>query len=830
MPAYPLDGVNVLDLSQDIGGSYCTKLLADLGATVLMVEPPGGHPLRQEGPFADGQPDPEKSGLFVYYNCNKHSIVLDLERPQDRARLLELSRDADIVVESFAPGRMAQLGLDYEALRAGHAELVMTSVTSFGQTGRWRDWQGEEIVSWALSGYLYFGGDPGREPLMVHNNQALLHAGSHAAYASLVALWSARKAGEGQYVDVSAFEAMLTAHIWTTTQWTQEGLVMRRMGSDLLRCRDGWIHIMPLGMNPDMFVLIDRPELMDEERFLDPARWPETQVEIMGMLAEWCKDRPKEEVWRKAQELHIAGAPAFDARDLTEAENLKARDFFLTVDHPKAGQVVMPGFPYKFGETPLAVRRPAPLLGQDGQGWPSEARNRPAPTPVTLDRAPIVPASEADKTLPLRGVRVLEVTNNWAGPVAGRNLSDLGAEVIKVESPTRLAARSGHFTGLQPFRYHYNRCSYDNKMNRGKYGVTLDLTQPEGRDLFLRLVKEADVVIENNSPRVMRNVNLGYDVLREVNPKIIMAQIAAYGQTGPLRDFIAYGANIEAACGLAAVTGYQDDERPYRTGYYYADPVTATHASAAIVAALLHREKTGEGQHIDLSLQENGIAFFPEAMLEYTMTGRLASRRGNRHKRHAPQGCYPSIGDDMWMVLTIRGDEEWGRFVGVVGDERLRDPRFGTEQGRMAHHDELDGLIAEWSRQYDHHEASRLLQESGIPAAPVLANWEMVSNLHAHDRGFYVVVPHKEMGAFPFPGIVWKLSATPGSIRMPCPLFGEHNQLVVGEFLGLSDREIAGLAEKRVIADEPPEEFMTPPVMPGAVPAPSPAGKESPAD
>ncbi|MEE9284436.1 MAG: CoA transferase, partial [Dehalococcoidia bacterium] len=559
----------------------------------------------------------------------------------------------------------------------------------------------------------------------------------------------------------------------------------------------------------------ERPEIMDEERFLDPARWPEHQLEIMGMLAEWCQDLPREEVWRRGQELRIPGAPAFDARDLMGAQNLKEREFFLEVDHPKAGVIVMPGFPYKFSETPPAIRRPAPTLGQDGDGWPPDRRGRPALARVTLDRAPMVPDSDADKRLPLRGIRVLEITNNWAGPVTGRNLGDLGAEVIKIESPTRLAARNGHFTGLQPFRYHYNRVSYDNKMNRSKYGVTIDLTQPQGRDLFLRLVKEADVVIENNSPRVMRNVNLGYETLRQVNPRIIMVQISAYGQTGPLRDFIAYGANVEAACGLAAVTGYPDDERPYRTGYYYADPITATHASLAILAALLHRERTGQGQHIDLSLQENGMAFLPDALLEYTMTGHLARRMGNRHARYAPQGCYPSMGNDAWMVLSVRSDEEWRRFVDVVGDPRWRDQRFATQEGRRAHHDELDGLIAEWSRRYDHNEASAMLQQRGIPAAPVLANWEMVSNPHAHDRGFYVMVPHPEMGVFPFPGIVWKFSETPGAIRMPCPLFGQHNDLVFGEFLGLSDAQIEGLRKSRVVAGEPPPEFLLPPVLPG---------------
>ena len=274
----------------------------------------------------------------------------------------------------------------------------------------------------------------------------------------------------------------------------------------------------------------------------------------------------------------------------------------------------------------------------------------------------------------------------------------------------------------------------------------------------------------------MRNLGIEYEVLREANPGFIMVQIAAYGQTGAFRDFIAFGANIEAACGLASVTGYRDDERPYRTGYYYADPVTATHASLAVLAALHRRERTGQGSHVDLALQENGITFFPEAFLQYSMSGQMPQRRGNRHAVHAPQGCYPSMGDDMWMVLCVRDDDEWGRLMDTLKDDRLRDPKFRTRDGRRACHDELDGLISEWSRGYDHNEAANLLQARGIPAAPVLANWEMVSNIHIHERGFYVPVPHREIGVFPYPGIVWKFPDTPGDVPHGRRRLREHTR------------------------------------------------------
>ncbi|MEE9285788.1 MAG: CoA transferase [Dehalococcoidia bacterium] len=810
MPQQALAHLNVLDLSLDIGGAYCTKLLADLGATVLMVEPPHGHPLRRAGPFPDDEPHPEKSGLFLYYCANKHGVSLDLTQSADCGAVLDLAAQAHLVVESFPPGRMDELGLGLDALRERNPAVVLTSVSHFGQTGPYRDWQGEEIVDYALGGYMYFGGHRDREPLMVPNNQPQLNAGAQAALASLAAVWWAGKTGQGQHVDVSALEAMLSAHCWTSAAWTHEGTVLRRTESDATRCKDGWVVFMLSRWDPNVFVLAERPELMDDPRFSQHQAWLDHMEELHEVLGQWCAHRTKEEVFHRAQELRIAVAPVYDARDLLRWDHLRQREWFLEGEHPVAGPTVFPGFPYKLSETPARVRRPAPPLGGDATGWPdrsSRARDAGGPTP---DWPPLEPPAAASPPLPLAGVRILELTGHWAGPLAGRYLADLGAEIIKVEPPNNAVTRGSHYAGTQPFRYHYNRSAYFNKMNRNKYGATLDLSRPQGRDLFLRLVNQVDVVLENYSPRVLPNLGLDYPVLRQANPGIIMVSLSSFGQTGPARDSIAFGANIEAACGLCAVTGYPDDEMPYRTSLYYADPVTSCHAAIAIQAALMHRLRTGQGQHIDISLLESGLCFFPEAVLEYTVMGRVTPRRGNRHPRYAPQGCYPSQGDDMWVVLCIRDDDEWRRFVQVVGDDSLRDQRFATEAGRRDDHDGLDARIARWTRRYDHHEAAVILQKAGIPAAPVLANWELLSNPHIHQRGFYVPVAHREMGVFPYPGMPWKLSATPGAVRRASPCFGEHNRLVFQDLLRLTDEDLAPLYAQRIIADEPPADLRGP--------------------
>ena len=801
MADHALAELTVLDLSLDVGGAYCTKLLADLGADVIMVEPPGGHPLRSVGPFAEGNPHSEKSGLFLHFGANKRSMVLDLDTSGDLRAASELARGVDLVVESFQPGHLDSLGLGYEALKTANPRAVMTSVTHFGQTGPYKDWKGEEIVDYAVGGYLYFGGHPQREPLMVPDNQAQMHAGLQAAIGSMAAVRWARRSGRGQHVDISAVEAMLSAHAWTAISWTHMGQVIRRTDPDCIPCKDGWVFIMGLRWNPDLLVMVERPDLLDDPRFADRESWAANMELLWEVVRDWCLEHTKDQIFHAGQELLIPVTPVNTAEDLLKSPQLQARRWFVDVDHPVAGRQTLPGFPYNFAETQASIQRPAPTLDQDAGYRPAPSSNGHRGEP---ERALMDPAAWDGLDLPLKGVRVLEVTANWAGPMTSRHLADLGAEVIKVEPPDRLMSRKDHNAGDQGFRYYYNRSGYFAKLNRNKHSLTLNLNTARGRELFLRMLKDADVFIENNSPRVMRNLDLEYPVIREANPDIIMLSISGFGHNGPQRDYIAYGANIEASSGLAAVTGYPDDERPYRTTMFYADPITAGHAAFAVLAALNYRARIGKGQHIEMALQENGMLFFPESLLEYSMTGNLAPRRGNRHSRYAPRGVYPSIGDDMWLALAVRSDEERRRFCGAAGEQEWVQ-RFPTEERRRENHDEVDRLVAKWSSQYDHNEAARILQSAGIPAGPVLTAWEMLSNQHIFERGFYVPIVHKEMGVFPYPGMPWKLSETPALVRMAAPCFAEHNALVFKKLLKLGDGEIDELYRQRVTADEPPE-------------------------
>ncbi len=417
--------------------------------------------------------------------------------------------------------------------------------------------------------------------------------------------------------------------------------------------------------------------------------------------------------------------------------------------------------------------------------------------------------------LALASLRVMDLSQVFAGPYCTKLLADMGAEVIRVEC----AARSGRGGALPRMRpggvfgasfpdgdtgdRSYNRFAYYNEVNRNKYAITLDLTKPLGVDVFLRLVRISDVVIENFTPRVMKNFGLDYPSLKKTNPQIIMVSLTGYGQDGPYRDYVTYGEGIEAMAGLTKLTAYPDGE-PLRPGVAYADATSGLAAAFAILAALRCRRLTGQGQYIDLAMREALAPLMGEAIMDYVMNDRLASPMGNRHPSIAPHGCYRSLGEDAWVVIAISSDEEWRSLCQVMGNlPWTKEEKFATPSGRLENGEELDGRIEEWTSQYDHIQLMNMLQRAGVKAGAVLNIEELVHDPHLRERGFFQQLSHPEAGTHLYPGVSWRMSRTPGSLRLPAPCFGEHNDYVFGQLLGMSREEILKLAEEGVTASEP---------------------------
>jgi len=782
--APPLDDIVVLELATGVAGPYCGRLLADLGAQVVKLEPAGGDPARSELPLVGGE-----SAFFAWLNAGKHSVVLPLEDP----RLSTLLTQADIVLHSERGADADRLEV---AIAAANERAVVLSLSPYGRNGPRADWQASSFTEYATSGFHYFGGDPVREPLALPGHQVSFHAGVHAAVAALAGLWEAREHGRGQRVEISHQEAVLSDHAWLTTIWTHQGTVQQRKGSSFIPCADGFVYLFDLAPYPNLFVLIERFDLLEDESWAQPLVWTERFSEVAAAFAEWAKTRTKQEIYHAAQELRIAITPVNTMADVAASEQLAARDWFGAI---QAGgrELEAPGLPYKLSETALPGATAAPALGEHtktvlaaGFVWANAAV------------APVTAAGPASGG-PLSGLRLIEVTANWAGPIAGRHLADLGADVIKIELHTKPATRALIYVPADLWPDHYHRSGYFNKLNRNKRAICLNLATDEGRAILFKLVEKADGLLENNAARVMTQLGIGYDVLRAVNPGLVMCSMAGFGATGPERDYSAYGSNIETMSGLASVLGYGPGEY-FGTGSFYADPVTGNHGAVAVLAALHARRASGRGRWLDMSLFEAVLPFFAQEFLTYSVTGEAPEPIGNASRVHAPQGVYRCVGEDNWLALTVRDERDFAALAREIGRPELAtDPALASLEGRRGRSAEIDGAIGAWSASRTTVAAAEALQAVGVPAAPVMPNWQLVSDNHLNDRGYFVPVRHAVAGTHPFPGFPWLFEATPAAISRAAPRFAEHNEEVFADLLGLGEAEIDALYAAGATADEP---------------------------
>jgi benzylsuccinate CoA-transferase BbsF subunit len=416
--------------------------------------------------------------------------------------------------------------------------------------------------------------------------------------------------------------------------------------------------------------------------------------------------------------------------------------------------------------------------------------------------------------LPLEGIRVLDASNTYAGPTCGRVLSDLGAEVIHVEAMQRWeTVRLIIMAENAPPDDYWNGGAYFQKRNLGKKDITLDLTRPDGVETFRRVATRCDVMLESFAPRVMRGFGLDYDSIRAGRPDIIYCSLSGYGQTGPYRDWIAYGMGLEPASGISQLTGYPGGD-PKRSGISLTDPLSGLAATVAVLIALYHRRRTGEGQYIDLSEQEAAIPLVARALLDQQMNGRAPERRGNRSWFAAPQGVYQCDGDDEWIAITCHTDDEWERLCDAAGRPDWKsDERFADLLARHANHDALDAELGEWARTRDKLTAMDLLQRHGVRAGAVLHGKDLLLNPHLAARGLFQTIDHPLSGRRPFPRqFPVRFSKIAPGARGAAPLLGEHNDEILSSLAGLTPDEIARLRREQIVGDHPepalPVEFV----------------------
>jgi crotonobetainyl-CoA:carnitine CoA-transferase CaiB-like acyl-CoA transferase len=805
-----LGHIRVLDLS-DGGALLCGRILADLGADVIQIEPPGGAAARRLGPYAGGSPDPERSLFWWSYARGKRGLVLDLASEAGRRELLALAAGADVLIESAAPGALAALGLGYEDLSAHNPALVVVSITPFGQTGPRAHAPATDLTVLAASGPLALTGDDDRPPVRAAVPQGFLHAAAEAAVGALVALHERTRSGLGQHVDVSAQQAATLA--------AQGNLLAIPVGGGPAGRIAGGVRVGPLRVEftfpaKDGFVSITHlfgstigpatRRLMDwvhecgycdeATRDKDWVRYTELLLSGAEPVAEFERvkrciaactaSKTKAELLEVAGARHLLMAPVRTVAEVVESEQLDARGYLVTLPDCDGGEARHPGPFARFSAAPLRIARRAPRLDEHA----AELRSAP-PRAASAPPAPAaLPGGRA-----LEGVKILDFMWALAGPLATRTLVDQGATVIRIESSRRLdVCRT-----LQPWlggQIAPENSAIFHTANVGKRMLTLDPSTPEGHAVVLDLVRWADVVCESFTPHAMKKLGLDYATLRAQKPELIMLSTCLMGQTGPLAGFAGYGNLAAAMTGFYELTGWPD--RPPAGPFgAYTDYVAPRFNAAAILAALEHRRRTGEGQHVDLSQAEAALHFLAPALLDYTVNGNVATRAGNRDRELAPHGVYPCAGEDRWVALAVRDDRDWRALCAALAAPALAaDARFASHAARLAAAGELDALVGRLTEPLAMEDVEERLLAAGVPASRVCNSDEAAADPQLAERGHFVPVAHPSGARAVVEGPRFRLSRTPGGVTGPAPSFGDSSQWVLESVLGYDDERIAQLA------------------------------------
>jgi len=779
-----LRDIRVIDLSSGIAGPYCTKLFADAGADVIKVELPSGDPLRRwsaTGAKLDG----EDGAFFRFLNAGKRSVI----GVSDDAALLDLIADADLLVEDLPIGTVDAL-----ALPSHFPSLTWLSITPFGRGGPWVNRPATEFTIQAEAGSIGVRGLPDQEPFQAGGRITEWVGGAFAAVPALAAVHRARRTGHGEHVDVSLLEAInLAASLFNDLFWSMFGrpplaTPARSVETPSVEpTADGYVGFCTNSGQQfrDFLVLIERPDLLDDPELATVYGRIVRFKEWNELMHAWTKTHTTAEIVERAAALRIPVAPIHNGDTVRHHEHLVAQSVFVrdptdSFTHPRP--------PYRINGQSPPPSSPAPRLG--------EHTGRIEPRP----RVGIHPSGP--KPLPFAGLRILDLTNWWAGPAAAQVFATLGADVIHIESiqrPDGIRLAGGAFTGHEQW-WEYGAIFLSTNIN--KRGLTLNLNHPAGRDLLHRLIQISDVLIENFSPRVIEHFGLDWTTVHALNSRLIMVRMPAFGLTGPWREYVGFAQTMEQISGLAWVTGHVDDQPRIPRGP--CDPFAGMHGAFALLVALRAREATGEGQYVEAPMVEGALNAAAEQVVEFTAYGGLIRRGGNRSPGVAPQGLYPCRGTEQWLALSIATDAQWQALKAMLGQPSwAADPTLDTLAGRTAAHDRIDMQLKRWAAARELPTLVEQLVAAGIPAAPVVDPRATSEHPQMRDRGFFETCIHPVVGTHPIPTLPFRFAGVDHWLRAPAPTFGQHNHEILSGLLGLTAEQIAALEADAVIGTRP---------------------------
>ncbi|MDO8568299.1 MAG: CoA transferase [Dehalococcoidales bacterium] len=809
----------VIDLC-DEKGSFCGKVLAELGADVIKIEPPGGDACRNIGPFYGNQRHPEKSLSWNYVNLNKRSLTLDLNAARGRDTFMKLAATADFIIESFEPGYLDSIGLSYAELEKINPGVIMISITPFGQTGPYAHYKATDIVVMAAGGMIACLGDPDRPPVRISEPTAFYLGSLHALTGGLIAYYHRELTGEGQHVDASCQEAAVLAltrvsEAWDISQINQprQGIYQviprnKEIGSLHTRrnfqCKDGYVNAQIMGGGQSGVVASSKAlvkfanengmnfELTNYDwRSLDTSKIAQATLdEVQSLLTPFLLTQTKRTLFEESLARGILLAPINDASDIMTNPELRKRRFFVRVkDRNSEKAVRYAGFPIKISGIPNRFQRPAPRIGEHNDEILNEIESA-GKKPST-----VIPGPKRQQAL--EGVKIADFSRAASVPLTMRELAEHGAMVVRVDShknPDNIRFLSPFKDGIAGI----NRGALAVSYNTNKYCISLDVKHPEGLEVARRLIKWADVVVENMRPGAMAKLGLDYESCRQVKPDIIYASGSQMGQVIP---YGGYGLQAASIAGFAHLLGWPD-RGPVAPVNAYPDFISPYYLAGTIALALDYRRKTGKGVYLDQSQVESGVALLGPALLDYEVNGKIANRRGNEDSYMAPHAAYPCRGEDQWVAIAIENDGQWRALCRVLDKPELERDEFKTFAGRKANQGEIDRLIGVWTVNLGAFEAMKILQAAGVPAGIVANGQELFEDPQLQHRQHFRKLVHNEIGEYSCHSPAYKLSRTPCRITKPGPGLGEDNWFVYREILGYSEDEVADMLAKGVITTE----------------------------
>jgi crotonobetainyl-CoA:carnitine CoA-transferase CaiB-like acyl-CoA transferase len=771
----------VLDCSTGIAGGYCTKLFADAGADVVKVEPVEGDPLRGW----------RSGALFEFLNTSKRSVV----GAPDDPNVLDLCARAHIVVESGRPGEFPA-----DRLFEQRPDLVITSITPYGQDGPWAQWAATEFTLQGWCGSTSSRGLPERPPIAAGGRIGEWVSGTYSAVGALAAAEVAARTGEGEHVDVAWLDCMsITMNTFTSVfaefaGWPETRRPIRTIEIPSIEpSADGYASF-TTNSAPQwaaFLVLIGRDDLEDDRDLASALGRFKRRDEALELIRTYTTQHTTAELLELATLLRIPCGPVGNAATVTAFDHFVDQGTFVT--NPN-GRFVQPRVPYRLSGLSGRPFEPAPALDEHAGtiDW-SAALEDPE------DGA----GGGGGGAWPLAGVRVLDLTAWWAGPAATAMLGNLGADVIKVESITRPDFMRYTSTKPPTEDQWWEWGPLFHGANNSKRAVTLDLTRPEGRALLLRLAEKCDVILDNFTPRVMEQFELDWVHLHAANPRLIQVRMPAYGMQGPWRDRTGFAQTMEAITGMAWVTGWPDGPPVIPRGA--CDPLAAMHAVFATMLALRDREHSGEGRFVEVTMIEAALNAAAEQLVEYGATGEVLTRTGNRGPLAAPQNLYACAGHEEWLALAVTTDEQWDELRRAMGSpEWTNDPALATADGRRSAHDRIDEEIGRFCKDHDARILAEDLAARGVPAGYVVDGRDIARNPQMVHRGLFEVEDHAVSGPHRVPTVPFRFRRHDrGWMHRPSPALGQHNDEVLRELLALSDDDLARLRADQLIGDRP---------------------------